>query len=70
MDISILESKIKAFPLDEQNVVYNQLLNLVADLSIDISSIQTQQKSTKSCHCPHCKSSNAKKIGFQYGIQR
>ena len=61
MDISILESKIKALPLDEQNVVYNQLLNLVADLSIDISSIQTQQKSTESCHCPHCKSSNTKK---------
>jgi uncharacterized spore protein YtfJ len=58
MDLSILESKIKALPLDDQNVVYNQLLNLVTDLSIDISSIQTQQKGTGSCHCPHCKSSN------------
>ena len=61
MDISILESKIKALPLDEQNVVYNQLLNLVTDLSIDISSIQAKQKDTESCHCPHCKSSNTKK---------
>ena len=46
MDISILESKIKALLLDEQNLVYNHLLNLVTDLSIDISSIQTKQKST------------------------
>jgi transposase-like protein len=70
MDISILESKIKSLPIDEQSLIYNQLLSLVSDLSIDISAIQINQKSTESCHCPHCKSSNTKKIGFQYNIQR
>jgi transposase-like protein len=70
MDISILESKIKALPVDEQNLVYNQLLSLVSDLSVDISLIQTNQKNAESCHCPHCKSSNTKKIGFQYNVQR
>jgi hypothetical protein len=70
MDLSILESKIKALPLDDQNVVYNQLLNLVTDLSIDISTIQTQQKSTESCTALIAKAVIQKKIGFQYGIQR
>ena len=70
MDISLLESKIKSLPVDEQNLIYNQLLSLVSDLSIDITSIQSKQKNTESCHCPHCKSGNTKKIGFQYGVQR
>lgn len=43
---------------------------MVSDLLIDISSIQTQQKSTKSCHCSHYKSINTKIIGFQYGVLR
>lgn len=70
MDISRIEAKIKSLPVDEQNLVYNQLLSLVSELSIDISSIQTEQKNTESMHCPHCKSSKTKKIGFQYGVQR
>ena len=39
-------------------------------MSIDIKAIQSTQKSSESCHCSHCKSSNTKKIGFQYGVQK
>ena len=56
--------------VDEQNLDYNQLLSLVTDLLIDISSIQKEQISHESFYCPHCKSSKTKKIGFQYGVQR
>jgi hypothetical protein len=31
---------------------------------MDISKVQSIQKASESCHCPHCKSSNTKKIGF------
>jgi len=70
MNISELTSKIESLPADEQNIVYNQLLSLVNELSIDIKTIQSHQKSSESCHCPHCKSSDTIKIGFQYGVQR
>ena len=70
MHISLLESRINSLSIDDQNLVYNQLLSLVNDLSIDISTIQASQKASESCHCPHCKSSNTKKVGFQYGVQR
>jgi transposase-like protein len=70
MDLELLSSKIKTLEADDQNLVYQQLMSLVSDLSIDIKSIQSTQKSSESCHCPHCKSSNTKKIGFQYGVQR
>lgn len=70
MDFSLLETKIKSLPIDEQGLIYSQLISLVSDLSVDIPTIQAEQKLTESCHCPHCKSSNIKKIGFQYAIQR
>jgi hypothetical protein len=37
MDIALLKSKINSLPIDEQNMVYNQLLSLL----IDISNIHT-----------------------------
>jgi transposase-like protein len=70
MDLELLTSKIKTLAIDDQNLVYQQLLHLVSELTIDIKEIQSTQKSSESCHCPHCKSSETKKIGFQYGVQR
>lgn len=70
MKISEIQTRIDNLPLDEQNLIYNQLVNLVNDLDIDIPEMQSEQKASESRHCPHCQSSHAVKNGKEHGIQR
>jgi transposase-like protein len=70
MDLEKLQARIDSLPAEDRHLVYNQLMNIVNDLDVNISQIQTIQKASESCHCPHCKSSHTIKIGRQYGIQR
>lgn len=70
MDLEKLQAKIESLPVEDRHLVYNQLMNIVNDLDIDISEIQSSQKASESCHCPHCKSIRTVKIGKQHGIQR
>ncbi|MBL0025498.1 MAG: IS1595 family transposase [Saprospiraceae bacterium] len=70
MEISEIQTRIENLPLDDQNLIYKQLVNLVNDLDIDISQIQSSQKASESRHCPHCQSSHTVKNGKEHGVQR
>jgi hypothetical protein len=48
MKISEIQTRVNNLPLDEQNLIYNQLVNLVNDLDIDIPQIQSEQKASES----------------------
>jgi transposase-like protein len=56
--------------LDEQNLIYQQLSNLINDLDIDIPQMQATQKACEIKQCPHCQSSHSVKNGKEHGVQR
>jgi transposase-like protein len=70
MQITEIQNRINNLPIDEQNLIYQQLSNLINDLDVDIPQMQATQKASESRQCPHCQSSHTVKNGKEYGVQR
>jgi transposase-like protein len=70
MNLAEIQTRIEKLPLDEQNLIFKELVNLVNDMDIDIPKMQISQKATESRHCPHCNSSNTVKNGKENSVQR
>jgi transposase-like protein len=70
MNLAEIQTRIEKLPIDEQNLIFKQLVNLVNDLDIDIPAMQISQKLTESRHCPHCNSNETIKNGKENSVQR
>ena len=70
MDLSEIQTLIEKLSLDEQNLIFKELLRLGNNMDIDIAKMQIAQKATESRHCPHCNSSKIIKNGKEHSVQR